>query len=371
MRRRPQTIEDTGHDSFLDIVANLVGILVILIMVVGVRAREAWQQSTSVTPLLSTATVAPPDAELPPPLPVPAPTIPESPPPVSEEELASWRARAASAREQVKQLEQDAFRLDAEVTELNSQASQEQQDRNELQYLVSVAELALKERRTALDAHVQERLKLSAGLAAARKTHEELTLQIQSLQQTASAPEIIAHHPTPLAKTVFGREEHFRLLAGRLAHIPMNELTEQLRQDAQNKLWKLKEADQITETIGPLEGFWLKYTLRRFQRPIRTETGMAVRRTIELDRFVLVPVAENLGVPLAAALRPDSELGQRLAALRPDDTTITVWTYPDSFEEFRQLKDHLFERGYLAAARPLPHGYPISGSPDGSKSLAE
>ena len=87
----------------------------------------------------------------------------------------------------------------------------------------------------------------------------------------------------------------------------MNELTEQLRQDAQNKLWKLKEANQITETIGPLNDFWLKYTLRRFQRPIRTEAGMAVRRTIELDRFVLVPVADNLGVPLATALQPASE----------------------------------------------------------------
>ncbi len=31
-------IEDGGQDSFLDIVANLVGILVILIMVIGVRA---------------------------------------------------------------------------------------------------------------------------------------------------------------------------------------------------------------------------------------------------------------------------------------------------------------------------------------------
>jgi hypothetical protein len=37
---RPQ-IEDPGQDSFLDIVANLVGILIILVMVIGARATDA------------------------------------------------------------------------------------------------------------------------------------------------------------------------------------------------------------------------------------------------------------------------------------------------------------------------------------------
>ena len=36
-----RTVEDPGQDSFLDIVANLVGVLIILVMVVAVRAREA------------------------------------------------------------------------------------------------------------------------------------------------------------------------------------------------------------------------------------------------------------------------------------------------------------------------------------------
>ncbi len=40
MRRRGlREPEGSGEDSFLDIVANLVGILVILITVIGVRAR--------------------------------------------------------------------------------------------------------------------------------------------------------------------------------------------------------------------------------------------------------------------------------------------------------------------------------------------
>ena len=37
-----------GQDSFLDIVANLVGILAILVMVVTVRARDSFVESQSV-----------------------------------------------------------------------------------------------------------------------------------------------------------------------------------------------------------------------------------------------------------------------------------------------------------------------------------
>jgi hypothetical protein len=41
-RRRTRPDLTPGEDSFLDVVANLVGILIILVMVLGVRAREAY-----------------------------------------------------------------------------------------------------------------------------------------------------------------------------------------------------------------------------------------------------------------------------------------------------------------------------------------
>ncbi|MFH1264426.1 MAG: hypothetical protein ABIK89_01775, partial [Planctomycetota bacterium] len=48
MRRRAK--EDTtaaGQDSFLDIVANIVGILIILVMVTGMRIRNATVEAAS------------------------------------------------------------------------------------------------------------------------------------------------------------------------------------------------------------------------------------------------------------------------------------------------------------------------------------
>ena len=42
-RRRPRTVEEIGgdgQDSFLDVVSNLVGVLIILVMIAGTRARN-------------------------------------------------------------------------------------------------------------------------------------------------------------------------------------------------------------------------------------------------------------------------------------------------------------------------------------------
>src|SRR6188768_3221570 len=48
MSRRPRNdAEAPGQDSFLDVVANLVGVLIILVMVVGTQARHAMVAAAS------------------------------------------------------------------------------------------------------------------------------------------------------------------------------------------------------------------------------------------------------------------------------------------------------------------------------------
>ena len=86
---------------------------------------------------------------------------------------------------------------------------------------------------------------------------------------------------------------------------------------------------------------------------------------------MLLPVSDDMGQPLTDALRDGSDFLERLSGHDPNRTTVTVWVYPDSFNEFRALKAELFRRGYLAAGRPMPDGHPIGGSPDGSRSAAQ
>ena len=90
-----------------------------------------------------------------------------------------------------------------------------------------------------------------------------------------------------------------------------------------------------------------------------------------LVEWTLIPTTAQLGEPIDAALAEGSEFRRALADLDRKRTTITVWTYPDSFGAFCRLKKELFQQGFAVAGRPLPDGHPIGGSPEGSRSAAQ
>jgi hypothetical protein len=338
-RRRPREREAPGEDSFLDIVANLVGILVILVTVIGVRAQDAWVESSTQ--------------------------------PTDVEASAVQAADVTRARRQVENLTSNVHEIDRQAGNLQQLAAQRGVERHRLQVLLTAARRAIDERRQRLDQDRRQQLELqsvtrqlSAQLAGVRE-------QQQTLDQMRQEPIVLEHLPTPLAETVFGAEEHYRLLGGRLAYVPLNALTDMLRAEAPRKVERLRSAPQMTDTIGPIQGFHLRYSLRRRNYARFTKSGAVVRQVAELERFVLVPLSDNLGEDLNTALTPNSQFRQQLAAYRPGETVITVWTYPDSYQQFGRLKRWLFERGFATAARPLPDGQPISGSPNGSRSAAQ
>jgi hypothetical protein len=76
------------------------------------------------------------------------------------------------------------------------------------------------------------------------------------------------------------------------------------------------------------------------------------------------------GETLEAALAPSSDF-RRLVDGLDASTVITFWVYPDSFELFRRLRDHLYERGLEVAGRPLPEGAPIAASRHGTASRGQ
>ncbi len=338
MRRTRSDDQDApGADSFLDVVANLVGILIILVMVIGVRAKDAMVESHA--PL-------------------------EPAPPAVSIDLAAARSAAQDAESHI-------LHIDQQIAEVNQEMELRTRERNQLQAITLAAREKLDELKHNLDGRHREQFELNRQLAEAQQRLHELDLQRQAVENAGPPVGIIEHLPTPMAKTVLGREEHFRLLGGRLAYIPWEELVGKLKAEAPQKIWKLKEAPSITESLGPEGGFLMRYTLVRKQFATPTKAGMAVRQGVELEKFVLVPVAENLGEPLEQALQPGSQFQARLAQFDPQRTTLTVWVYPDSFDHFRTLKQALFHRGFLTAARPLPDDLPIGGSPQGTRSAAQ
>jgi hypothetical protein len=339
MRRRPaaEQTDDPGQDSFLDIVANIVGILIILIMVVGVQAKDALVEAAVAGAEDSVTSKAEVHA--------------------ATTEAVGLQTALRSTATAIGQVEQQiALRADAQ-SQLNA-AVQQLEDK-------------LAAQRSELTAEQQAIFDLRRQKDAAESELAKLDRLKSTVENYEQPPEVLKHLPTPMAKTVFGKEIHYRLLGGRLTRVPMNQFIEIIRNQFKLKIWKLKEASQVTETAGPIDGFNLKYTIRRVDFVAQTSAGPTRRQGVEVAGIVLLPVAANLGEPLEYALREGSVFQQQLAKLNPRQTTITVWTYPDSFDQFRNLKEHLFERGFLSAGRPMPEGYPIGASPDGRRSAAQ
>jgi hypothetical protein len=338
-----------GQDSFLDVVANIVGILIIVVMLVGVRSKDAFiaAKKAQAAQALSTA---------------PPPAI-----------LASQTqaAELEGARREVLDLRGEVEKLSGRTQSAAAESSRLLETRNALQQLAVAAEQLIADERGKLDQSQQEQFDLRRQLQAAEGELEDLAAAKVAIENTASDVEVLKHMPTPMAKTVFGEEAHFRLLDGNLVYVPLTELAALLQKEAKLKFYKLEEASEVTETLGPIGGFHLKYTLHRTKLAMNTSQGTVVRDAADLKHFILVPDAAVLGEPLDEALADGSSFRERLKRYDPNRTTITVWTYPDSFDEFRRLKEELFRLGYLTAGRPMPEGQPIGGSPHGSRSAAE
>jgi hypothetical protein len=339
-RQTPIEVDAPGQDSFLDVVANLVGILIILIMVVGVRAKGEYSKSSA------------------------------------EPETSRTNAGAAhdslqAARQEFDNVSANVHDIERQLDGLQHTLAARKAERDHLNVLLEAANRDLAQFKSQLDEQSQRKLELAARIQEMSQRLRELKQKEESLTAENETPTELAHLPTPMAQTVFGRERHFRLSGGKLVYVPLNELTEQLRSEAHKSAWKLKDVAQITETIGPVQGFNLQYTLAHTVVAHPTGGGTVVRQFAELKHFVLLPVTEDLGETLEEALAEGSQFQQSLATMDPQDVVITVWTYPDSFAEFRRLKSWLFDRGYSTAARPLPSGQPITGSPQGSRSAAQ
>jgi hypothetical protein len=174
-----------------------------------------------------------------------------------------------------------------------------------------------------------------------------------------------------MAKTVFGQELHFRLLDGRLTYLPWDDLVQKLKDEAGQKLWKLKDASLVHEEAGPVGGFRIRYALKRVEHTMPSQLGPVSQRRIELDHFQLVPISDQLGEPIDNVWKNNSQLRSVLAANPPKQSTVTIWVYPNGFEQFRQLKTELYKLGYLTAARPMPDGRLIGGSPQGTRSASQ
>ena len=341
-----------GQDSFLDIVANLVGILIILVVVVGASASNRSRQAP-VQPhedlqaeLQAIVDTIDTEADLTRKLTIDNQEL--------EQQIREQNLLAANLSDKRHQILVQTETLRLQATEIESELK---------------AKLASFDQATRIDREAQ--IKLAAA-------EESLTAELKNVQAQTTAlaasfkpakNKQLKHYPNPIAKTVFSEELHFRLAGGKISFVPLEQLLGLMKAE-----WRLKAEQRLVtsnrtiETVGPLDGFRLQYQLHAFDNG---PAGARQGRSIGLDRFQVIPQPNQPNETVAAALTEGSQFRQILSRHEPNRTTVSIWLYPDGFADHRTIKTWLHEHGFQMASWPLDHGRHISGGPNGFKTSAQ
>ena len=327
--------EPVNADSFLDIVASVVSVMIIMVVMTGLKIKN------SAIEVLPTSEVVQANGDL------------------------------VQKRQEEKALRGDVQKIVAEMGQIQTQTAKRERERDILALAVTGLDQQLRgARQTASQAAPDDHV--AVKVIDARNRLEILNRQREAIERLPAQSVQVESFTTPLGRTVDGREVHFQLSRGRIAYVPLMELLEKTKEYLHRRHPQISEQrPELIDTVPPEQGFRLTYWFRLRQPTIEEIQQSGSQRPKIEDRLVLTPIADNLGETLDEALRPGSQFRQALADRKAKDATVTLWTYPDSFENFRRLKKELYQLGFPVAARPLPEGVPISGSSTGSKSTAE
>ncbi|NNJ24865.1 hypothetical protein [Alienimonas chondri] len=374
MSRRRHEQEDGGSDSFLDVLANLVGILVVLVVMTALQAavvpaapdaEPIETPAVAVTPPPAPEPVQPVRAPLIAPkpnvvyLPTPAPAIPAG----LEREVASKESTLAALRRRL-----DEAKAAAEIAREAADAERSG---------VAAAIERLRRTRTAEEAE-RAKAELAARAAAAARLDRDLWAAKAAAAKDKPL-ERLEHSALPVGRRVSGDELHFRLTGdpndpkgGLVRPVPIDALTERLERDVQGRRMAIVEAGGYDGTVGPMSGYLMNYRIEQEGRDVvsRVRTGGTQIIRFRLAGWTLADSGDDPSVPVATALKEGSDFRFLLATAGPG-ATATFWVAPEAFGAFRTLREAARTAGLRVAARPLPAGVPISGSPDGTRSVAQ
>lgn len=378
-----------GGDSFLDVIANTVAILIILIVLAGVKISrypgrihrhlpehvEAAQVSES-SEMLTTSDTNPMEVEI-------ARTPSEFIPPASTEEggATNHHQQEEEGQASLERLEQDNQSLKEYVARLVSSTNDAKLTLSELENQIrheaqtqQFLDHQLVSQRQALEESEQRLQKLQDEIAqsAQELRHwQQQAWQLEQEEEVRKRPQVWEHRTTPVGRINDSIEHHFRLRQGKVTVIPLEVLLLRLREQIEKKKEWLVKGHQSEGVVGPVAGFSLKFVVQRDRlSPVEElRYGSGVFR-LSVSSWQLIEDAEVYEETAEEALQPGSHFLSALATAKPE-ATLTFWVYPDSFQAYNSLRSFCAQRGHWVAGRPLPDGMPIAGSPHGARSLAQ
>ncbi len=353
-RRRPTREIPFSFDSFLDVVANVVGIILRLILVTWVGARAY----TGLHP-------SPPPPDLPPleaPVALPEPQDPLSPELERQRrELAETQAKLLAEMKQWEKLRQDHTALAADLADVSGRAQKLQTERVGLERTKD--EIGKGQQTAAL------------SLAEIQKRNQHLREEIEALKKESSTKQTLRYR-TPISHPLQSEEVIFECKNGRVTLIDIGAMLEEIRAGLRDKGDQLRntwEIRDVTQTVG---AFQLRYTVEREHEVLDTlkldaKPNERSQYQYGLAGWEVVPVLADRGENETAALASGSSFRRVVDALDVNQTAVTLWVYPDSFDLYRRLRDYLHDRDVTVAGRPLPDGVPIASSRQGTVSRGQ
>jgi hypothetical protein len=350
-RRRPRREIAFSFDSFLDLVANVVGIIIRLILIVWVGAR-------SYTGLLKPEDTAPAQDAV-------AKTVSKDP---LEDELARSRQELEEAQAQLMAQLRLLHQSQEETIEVARQLDQAAKEEDGLAGQMAEVDRQVANRKQAPATEALSLEELRERSARIRQTLREL--------QAQPAARKALRFRTPVSEPVHSEELMFECRNGRVTFIDLAALLDEVKRGLDDHAKTLRRQWQVRAVAGPAGPFQMAYLLERERGPFENRLGAAgpdpdASFRYNLSTWQIEPVTFTRGETPGEALKGGSEFRQVVDHLDPRETAVTFWVYPDSFGLFRQVRDYLYERDIVVAGRPLPDGIPISSSRHGSVSRGQ
>lgn len=341
-RNEDEFADMPGQDSFLDVLTNMVGIIILLVVVMGIRTSQA-----TIRHAVEQVAVVDDRAER-----------------DTKSELDRATREAVQAQAELQGLLRQAV-------EIRSETALRERERNYLTTFAAAVDEELKARRDALSAEQQGDFDLRRQLAESQAELEKLSREQVALLSAPAESEVeaIRNQPTPLARLATGRRVALYLSAGYVAVIPEEEAAKEIVRDAKENVWRLRDSNYHIGTVGPIGGFRFRYLLASIPVEAGPPSGVRDRgvpdnypsaRVISLVRYQLLPESAQCGEPVAEAIKPNSALRLALNENPSDVAHVIIAAYADSIRELHMLKRALREQNYAIAEAPYPVGRAVT-----------
>jgi hypothetical protein len=349
-RRRTQREIPFSFDSFLDVVANVVGIILRLILVAWVGGRS-YHPTVPVAPSPAIQEKLATAAEPPPP-----------PDPIADDlgrrqrDLKAERERLAAESRRVDEAKQNHAVSQKELADVLARVKTLQTERSAAERPapgdgVKTAALSLSE--------IENRVRL-------------VNAEIDGVKKLPSAKRSLRYQ-TPVSQPLQTEELFFECRAGRITLIDVGAMLEQVRRERDEKAKLLATQWQVEGTTGSVGAFRMHYVLERERGPVDAAVGgpLPEAQFSYSISWMAEPINGDRGETGDAALAAASDFRKVVEGLDPKVTAVTIWVYADSFPLYRRLRDYLHERDFVVAGRPLLEGMPIGSSRRGTASRGQ